>query len=981
MRTPPVFHWFKDSILLIALALAACGGGGSAGLGDAPTVVAEGLVVDDQGVPLASASVTVVSSSTATGTDTRVTTDSEGRFRLTLDAGTPAVIRVDKTGYAPGFRAAGDTGRNGVVASRVVMLPVASTQTFDPTQEAVLRVPGSTSRVTLPANALVRTDGQPLSGEVTVSLTPVDPSVDVARMPGLMVDAGSGEPIESLGALGVTFTDASGAPLNLASGQSATLRIAATPAPGATLPATFPLYHLNERTGQWEQEGQATLKTDEASGQSYYEGTASHFSWWNADQVITRTTLNIGVTTSGLACTVPPGMHVMAQGLDYNGRSFPNGTLTPVRANSRVSVQLLDTTGDVVDSLELDTGTAGLTTGLPRCLSAGPQVTVSGLVNVSSGTLSNYRVQLSGERTTAITLPIDANGRYSTRLYGNRGTVRARLVSGVDRGTPDTMVSATVATQDVQLPDLTVSDTTGELSGCLQGWETYRQRGIVVSLFAGDAPGAAPLGLPTTLRSTNARFTFPRVPLNRTLTLRLTPPDATLAERSVSVVMDNASVDQSICLDLPRGPEAQMRVTGTGRQRSFDASASTAAPDAPVRTVRWDFGDGTTATGSLETPSSHSYANDGNYTARLTLTDSLGQQSSTTVPVIVVSTTANVASARQVASGELHTCYINAQGGVACEGYDGYGQLGSGELFAPTQPTAVVGLSSGVREVAAGGDFSCALTQGGAVYCWGANGFAQLGPNGQGSYSATPVQVTGLGDGVQAISAGRAHACAITRSGGIKCWGANDSGQLGNGSVSNTPSATPQDVEGLTEGVVALGLGGSQSCAATAAGLYCWGRDTLFTEGFVRSSPDVVSGAGEGVRAIAAGDLHVCVVTQAGAVKCRGENTDGQLGTGDQLSSLTAVQVSGATQGFVDVSAGPSHTCALSTEGITHCWGRNAQGQLGNGSTSASLVPVIATEQSAAAIGVSARGYSTCTLRSNRSLQCWGWLEGYAPGG
>jgi alpha-tubulin suppressor-like RCC1 family protein len=973
MRTPPHpwFHWLKDSILLVALALAACGGGGSDTRPTAATVLSQGVVVDDRGMPLAAATVSVVSSSSAPGTDTRTTTDNEGRFQLTVDTRTPAVIRVDKTGYASGFRAAGQAPANPSVAHRVVLLPVTTSISFDASQDAVLRVPGSSARVSLPANALVRDDGQPIVGEVSVALTVVDPSADVGRMPGLMVDARSGEPIESLGALGVTFTDASGAPMNLAAGQSATLRIAATPAQGASLPATFPLYHLNERTGTWVQEGEATLQTDPATGQPFYEGTVTHFSWWNADQVLTRSTVNVALNTAGAACTVPPDLTVQIDGIDYNGRSFVTGGQGFARANAQVRVQLLDALGEQVDSLVLTTGAANASVALPRCLQTPPEVNVSGQVVLVNGSLSNHRVQLSGERLVPVTVPIDANGRYSKRLYADRGTVQARLVSAVRRGNPDTPVTATVARTDVVMPNLTVNDTVGELSGCVQGWDRYRQGRIQVSLFQGNTP----LGSPRTLTASNASYVFTDVPLNSNLTLRLTPPDATLAERSVAVVMGSSSLSQSTCQALPQGPQAQLQLSGSGLTRQFDATASTADPEAPLNRVQWAFGDGTSGEGTTTT---HVYTSDGSYTARLTVTDTLGQQSSVTVPVLVVTGSSSVSGLRQVASGELHTCYINAAGGAACEGYDGYGQLGSGTLYASVQPTAVVGLTQGVREVAAGRDFSCALTDGGVVYCWGANGSSQLGPNALGAYSATPVRVDGLGEGVQSVQAGGQHACAITRNGGVKCWGSNSHGQLGNGQTSNTPSASPVDVTGLSEGIVALGLGSNNSCAGTASGLYCWGRDPLYAEGYVQSTPYNLPGVSEGVVSIGAGTDHVCAVTRAGAVRCWGLNTFGQLGIGN---STQTSEVVGANSGFASVSAGPQHTCAVTTTGITHCWGLNRQGQLGNGDTTNSLVPAIATEQNGTALGVGARHYATCVLRTDRTLQCWGWLEGYAPGG
>ncbi len=964
MRPSVPHQLIKDSALLLALALAACGGGGDA-LSPTQSVplVSQGVVVDDQGLPLADARITVVSASGLSGTDTRTTTDSEGRFRLALDPATPVVIRVDKGGYASGLRAAQVASQNTTVAQRVTLWPVASTQTFDPTQEAVLRVPGSTARVTLPPNALVRDDGQPLSGPVTVALTPVDPAANIRQMPGLMVDAGSGEPIESLGALGVSFTDASGAPLNLASGQQATVRIAATPAAGATLPASYPLYHLNETTGRWVQEGLAQLGTDAATGQRYYEGRVSHFSWWNADQVYSRTTLTLGATTAGATCTLPTGTHVVAQGVDYNGLSQAASGQVFVRADSRVQLTLLDSAGQVLDTLEARSGAAGGATGLSRCLTAPPDVTVGGRVTVSSGQLSNYRVQLTGAAIVPVTLRIGADGRYSTALPGQRGTVNARLVATTSRGTPDTTVSGQVADTALTLPDLNVADTQGDLSGCVQGWAGYRRSQVTVSVFRGSTLLSSQV-----ITAGSAGFFFRNVPLNSTLSLRLTPPDASLAEREQTVAVGNSSVALGTCLSLPQGPQARIQLSGSGLSRSFDASTSTADPESAIAAYAWDFGDGSTGQGPT---ASHTYASAGSYTARLTVTDALGQQSSTTVPALITQgNLVGLAAGRQVASGELHTCYINSQGGVACEGYDGYGQLGSGELYASVQPTAVLGLTSGVREVAAGGNFSCALTEGGAVYCWGENGFGQLGSGTAGGYSATPVRVTGLGDGVQAIAAGHSHACAITQAGGLKCWGDNGLGQLGT-PTDGPANASALAVQGLTEGVVVLGLGSSQSCAGTADGrVYCWGAG--------QGSPTVVSGLNEGVVAISPGHAHVCAVTRSNALTCWGDDSFGQRGNGSNTDSLEVV---GGDSGYVSVSSGPQHSCALQTDGLVRCWGRNDRGQLGDGGNTNSEVPVVATQQSGTATGVSARGYASCVLRTNRSLQCWGWLENSAPGG
>jgi hypothetical protein len=237
--------------------------------------------------------------------------------------------------------------------------------------------------------------------------------------------------------------------------------------------------------------------------------------------------------------------------------------------------------------------------------------------------------------------------------------------------------------------------------------------------------------------------------------------------------------------------------------------------------------------------------------------------------------------------------------------------------------------------LAAGGGYTCILTTSGGVKCWGYNSDGELGNNSTTS-SSLPVDVSGLTSGVSAISTGGYHTCALTTGGGVKCWGENFYGELGNNSTTDSP--VPMDVSGLTSGVSAIATGYLHTCALTiGGGLKCWGDNAsgqLGNNSSTNSSVPVnVSGLTSGVSAISAGDYHTCALTTSGGVKCWGWNNYGQLGNNSTIDSHVPVDVSGLTSGVSAIAAGDLHTCALTTGGGVKCWGLNHYGQLGNNST------------------------------------------------
>ena len=327
-----------------------------------------------------------------------------------------------------------------------------------------------------------------------------------------------------------------------------------------------------------------------------------------------------------------------------------------------------------------------------------------------------------------------------------------------------------------------------------------------------------------------------------------------------------------------------------------------------------------------------------------------------------------------LAAGSYHTCAVRS-GGALCWGYNQYGQLGNGSTSNSSTPVPVTGLSSGVKAIATGigYGFTCALTSAGAGRCWGDNSNGQLG-NGAAASSLVPTQVTGLASGVTAIATGAAFGCALAASGGVSCWGDNSSFELGNGRAIGF--STPIPVIGLSSGVAAISTGVYHTCAVTTTGaVRCWGYNVLGQLGDATTNnssvPVAVAGLPSAIAAIGTGYFFTCALTSTGGVLCWGDNVIGQLGNGTTNGSLAPTAVAGLSSGVQAISVHTYHTCALTTEGAVQCWGDNGNGQLGDGTTSNRSVPV--TALSAGVVAIAAGGYHTCALTASGGVLCWGY--------
>jgi alpha-tubulin suppressor-like RCC1 family protein len=349
-----------------------------------------------------------------------------------------------------------------------------------------------------------------------------------------------------------------------------------------------------------------------------------------------------------------------------------------------------------------------------------------------------------------------------------------------------------------------------------------------------------------------------------------------------------------------------------------------------------------------------------------------------------VACTGGCCKVQVVAAGGNHTCVLTDAGGVRCWGKNDYGQLGIDTAIPGVNqdsPVDVPSLTSGVAALAAGQNHTCAVLAAGGVKCWGRNNYGQLG-NGAtipGTSQGVPVDVTGVGtiqlDGsVKPIAAGADHTCVILASGTLQCWGRGTTGQLGN--AASLDSSTPVAVSGLTSVKQVDGGGGTASghtCAVVSGGtVSCWGQNAsgqLGKAGGGTYNTPQAVSGLTGVAEVALGSAHTCARLSGGTVQCFGFGASGQLGNGGTTSTATPTAVSNVT-GASSIAAGQTHACVASSAGVK-CWGQNGSGQLGNGAYGTTeATPVSVAGISTAAVLFLGDSHS-CAITAS-AFFCWG---------
>jgi len=330
-----------------------------------------------------------------------------------------------------------------------------------------------------------------------------------------------------------------------------------------------------------------------------------------------------------------------------------------------------------------------------------------------------------------------------------------------------------------------------------------------------------------------------------------------------------------------------------------------------------------------------------------------------------------------VSGGLGFTCGTTLDGGAYCWGDNSFGQLGSGGFEGRARPGAVDGLPAALA-ASAGAAHACALTPTGRVYCWGDNSRGQLGDGTFGT-DGTPVRVQApAGVRFVEVSTGAIHSCALAANGSAWCWGDNSLGQLGDGTATASPvPVRVQAPSGVRFTSLASGDGAAHTCAlSTRRAAYCWGDNTfgqLGTGGTTPSAAPVRVQAGNVSFAAVAGSGfgHSCAISTTAEAYCWGDNAAGQLGDGTTVPRPVPTRVSGGRR-YTSLVTGWYHSCAASLLSGAWCWGDNNAGKLGNGTSGTMSATPVAVVNGQGFGRMDPGADHSCSRRRDGRAYCWG---------
>ena len=323
-----------------------------------------------------------------------------------------------------------------------------------------------------------------------------------------------------------------------------------------------------------------------------------------------------------------------------------------------------------------------------------------------------------------------------------------------------------------------------------------------------------------------------------------------------------------------------------------------------------------------------------------------------------------------VSAGRAHTCSLTADARVACWGANDRGQLGTGDLAERVDPT-VIPTTVRFRTVSSGGRHTCAIDVERELWCWGANDLGQLG-DGTARDRRVPTRVTVRGPFTD-VSAGGEHTCAVRGAAEGLCWGANQAGQVGSG-VDSHGGLPPSPLSGALN-FTDVSAGGTHSCGvANGGGGFCWGGNqtgSLGTGSLIDTSAPVAVPGARIFRNIRAGDTHSCGVDSQARGWCWGNNQFGQVVSASVPIEGSPVLRLGAS--LADIGVGEHWTCALLARGGVRCWGVRWDRTTVDGSHPVSREgwePEIAMTSAPVALSVGAR--HACIVSQAMRVFCWG---------
>jgi alpha-tubulin suppressor-like RCC1 family protein len=304
-------------------------------------------------------------------------------------------------------------------------------------------------------------------------------------------------------------------------------------------------------------------------------------------------------------------------------------------------------------------------------------------------------------------------------------------------------------------------------------------------------------------------------------------------------------------------------------------------------------------------------------------------------------------SFRQVSAGLEHACGITTDDRAYCWGNNNKGQLGTGTTNRSGTPVPVAG-GLRFRQITTGFQHTCAIKPNNVAFCWGENSGGQLG-DGTTTRHLTPTRVAG-GHLFTLIDAGNYHTCALDTGAHVWCWGPNFDGQVGDGTT--TDRLRPVLIRG-DRTWQHVGAGATHTCAVTTTkAAYCWGANRFGQvgngeAGFGRRQlrPFAVLG-GISFSTVASGGQHTCGLGTNSRAYCWGHNAFGEVGDGTSGNIRKAPVAVVGGKFFSMVTTGATHSCGVALGGRAFCWGENNAGQLGNGTNDNSSRPVAVVDPS-----------------------------------